>query len=1180
MLLVYSAILAHVVAATDPFLSCIENDTGTDDCEALPIAALHTSVLLQRSSAPIAALGQVLSLEGEEQSITYELRAHPCTPGSTAVTTAAQCQAGASAVGKNFGGSNRFCGCAPAGCFYSGCSKRIYWNTNPGSPRGWGICRKVAYTQPTDPCERCSVGVCDRHGNGDHPPCFVFDDGFYHCRLQDWDDCPEGVTCYTRGVSKYYNKGHSATCIAPPTTSSTTPEPPAATDVPVSKVEQICPGLLLTSEILCDDGKTVIEEGQCCPDSHGCPSACLGKAYTVDQYNDTISCKCELCSNSREYKMVLTDEDSLVKAHNYLRCLHGHPELAWDDAVAADAAQAVETSCEVGPATAGNFAKNKTLPEDAVTSWYNEIMDPGYTAGSSGATAAAVAHYTATIWKSSTKIGCSHCGWGEDKVWTCQYASEAPNSGEQAAWEQNVPQSLTLTNTPEDCCESVYGAGGAASQPTTPLPMAATPLPTAPGLLQRTAVRIAEAAPMCESWALLYAGACYGVIDQIGYDRVTPENQNGAVSLPPGYELVPYSDEIQRAVTSKHPFGTWRVVYANGDTYGTGKPEAGKQCGRCECGTCNTPDNLVPDPADPENKFSVSSPGGQWAKVFVVRHLPQADSEVLDAASKWFGDGCACYDQERNVADNVADVYCSCSYWWPRGGSNRCHDCCGSKPQGYDDSVSKEEAASICAAAEAAPMPEADSEAAPTPPTPANAIPEEMQRLLEAHNIKRCMHGVPLLTWDATIAANAQAWAAAGTYAHSSQGERTLAGIGYVGENLAWGYPTRTGVHSLEAWYDEVQYTDGTPSDCSDTKAGSSGEAICHYTQVVWKSSTTLGCGKGRATVSGKLGDFWVCQYGGGGNMGGSFGANVLAPTKSKEECASSGAAPGPAPTAPTPANDPACERCPAGVCDRKAGVCLAFNNGYHCKLGADESAPAPYSEWAWRGTRYFSLPNPSPCVEASAPTAPTPAHDPAPSPAGPEVTWVLLFRQTAPTVFQADEWSKNPFAPSNPNYAILDQLESYREGEKFEFKLVWPGSDQKPQQWRQTSNPVTKIGQGVEGYEAVDIQYTNNHWGGLEKSITTNTLLDGSVNSNSWWYAVGIRTLFQGGFPAATKKANAVELYVKQPEDPTCTDGAVDAEPVINFFNLDPAPCRSLRWACLDYAFVSSKCRKTCQKC
>jgi len=190
-------------------------------------------------------------------------------------------------------------------------------------------------------------------------------------------------------------------------------------------------------------------------------------------------------------------------------------------------------------------------------------------------------------------------------------------------------------------------------------------------------------------------------------------------------------------------------------------------------------------------------------------------------------------------------------------------------------------------------------------------VPASMQEVFDAHNVYRCMHGVPLFTWDDAIAAQAQAWADAGNYGHGSTAERTLDGYGVLGENLAWGSPSRTGLDSVSAWYDEIVDTanGGAPTGCDDWAPGSEGAALCHYTQVVWRSSTLLGCGQGRATIDhpthGPMeGDYWVCQYSPAGNMQGAFDNNVNAPVLSASECQANTSAPAPTP-GPAPAPSP-----------------------------------------------------------------------------------------------------------------------------------------------------------------------------------------------------------------------------------------------------------------------------------
>eukprot|EP00056_Hartaetosiga_gracilis_P020600 m.20567 g.20567 ORF g.20567 m.20567 type:complete len:821 (+) comp8585_c0_seq8:86-2548(+) len=116
---------------------------------------------------------------------------------------------------------------------------------------------------------------------------------------------------------------------------------------------------------------------------------------------------------------------------------------------------------------------------------------------------------------------------------------------------------------------------------------------------------------------------------------------------------------------------------------------------------------------------------------------------------------------------------------------------------------------------------------------------------------------------------------------------------------------------------------------------------------------------------------------------------------------------------------------------------------------------------------------------------------------------WTLVFRQTMPYLFSANEFALNADNPDSPNFAILDQLESFRSKDgSFEFKMVWP---EVYNTWYQTSNPVKNNVGGVSGYEAGRIMCNDRNWGGLEFDEQHHSLLDGSIgNSDLWFFAVG----------------------------------------------------------------------------
>jgi len=143
------------------------------------------------------------------------------------------------------------------------------------------------------------------------------------------------------------------------------------------------------------------------------------------------------------------------------------------------------------------------------------------------------------------------------------------------------------------------------------------------------------------------------------------------------------------------------------------------------------------------------------------------------------------------------------------------------------------------------------------------ATAAEIQQWLQAHNTYRALHGVPPVTWSATVAASAQAWADTCPSTHS--------GSGY-GENIAWATTDIGESAVVQLWYDEESLYDySNPGFSSDTG---------HFTQVVWKGTMEIGCGF--ATGCGQnwpyYANAWVCQYNPPGNYIGQFGANVFPP--------------------------------------------------------------------------------------------------------------------------------------------------------------------------------------------------------------------------------------------------------------------------------------------------------------
>jgi hypothetical protein len=115
--------------------------------------------------------------------------------------------------------------------------------------------------------------------------------------------------------------------------------------------------------------------------------------------------------------------------------------------------------------------------------------------------------------------------------------------------------------------------------------------------------------------------------------------------------------------------------------------------------------------------------------------------------------------------------------------------------------------------------------------------------------------------------------------------------------------------------------------------------------------------------------------------------------------------------------------------------------------------------------------------------------------------SYQLLFRQTHPTYLKATQWRQwNTCDAQGDAYSILNSLnDDMRMADgKFHFKMVWPEITDGAvmQEWKQTSNPMARDTNGVEGYEAVDVSYAGGYWQGLEYNTRQeNSLLDGSVD-------------------------------------------------------------------------------------
>lgn len=168
-------------------------------------------------------------------------------------------------------------------------------------------------------------------------------------------------------------------------------------------------------------------------------------------------------------------------------------------------------------------------------------------------------------------------------------------------------------------------------------------------------------------------------------------------------------------------------------------------------------------------------------------------------------------------------------------------------------------------------------------------LDEFRNEMLSEHNLKRATHHAPELAFDVTLNQGAQAWAE-----HLLSTEQFFHGnTDGIGQNLYWkmwdlstmsqekidyikkyypSYPLpldftgkNLAVSAVSSWYNEVS------NYSYDTTESINGNSIGHFTQLVWKDSSLLGCGAawklnnnaGETSVS----VYVVCRYISKGNL-------------------------------------------------------------------------------------------------------------------------------------------------------------------------------------------------------------------------------------------------------------------------------------------------------------------------
>ncbi|KAJ5204400.1 uncharacterized protein N7498_005279 [Penicillium cinerascens] len=158
---------------------------------------------------------------------------------------------------------------------------------------------------------------------------------------------------------------------------------------------------------------------------------------------------------------------------------------------------------------------------------------------------------------------------------------------------------------------------------------------------------------------------------------------------------------------------------------------------------------------------------------------------------------------------------------------------------------------------------------------PANSY---QHAVLYNHNIHRSNHSAPSVDWDSSLESSARTLASRCVYHHDT----SIDGGGY-GQNIGYGVEANEiGVMITNLMYNgEIGYFP-TPYGASQPSM-SDFEKWGHFSQIVWKGTTHVGCATvmcndlGNVDSSSSL-PFTVCNYSPAGNYEGEYGENVLAP--------------------------------------------------------------------------------------------------------------------------------------------------------------------------------------------------------------------------------------------------------------------------------------------------------------
>ena len=149
------------------------------------------------------------------------------------------------------------------------------------------------------------------------------------------------------------------------------------------------------------------------------------------------------------------------------------------------------------------------------------------------------------------------------------------------------------------------------------------------------------------------------------------------------------------------------------------------------------------------------------------------------------------------------------------------------------------------------------------PAISAQALDFDADEMVAAHNRWRKTVGAPPLSYSTDLAASAQDWANRLKESNHCQMQHSKPD-GHYGENLFWASAVQwsDGRRELQKVSPETVVNDwgGERSNYNyKNNSCAKGKMCGHYTQLVWKTTTTVGCAV--ATCEDSHDQIWVCQY-------------------------------------------------------------------------------------------------------------------------------------------------------------------------------------------------------------------------------------------------------------------------------------------------------------------------------